>query len=75
MELNKDVIRGQWSQIKGSLKEKWGKLSDKDLEKFEGNFDSIKGKLQSLYGYSKERATSEIDETVKKLKLAAKAKT
>lgn len=70
MELNNDAIKGQWSQIKGSFKEKWGKLTDNDLQSFDGNFETLKGKLQSLYGYSKERATSEIGETIQKMKLA-----
>lgn len=69
MDINTDVVRGQWNQIKGSFKEKWGKLTDNDLQSFDGNFETLKGKLQALYGYSKERASSEIDEAVKKMKL------
>ena len=69
MDINTDVIKGQWSQIKGTLKEKWGKLTDNDLQSFDGNFETLKGKLQQLYGYSKERASAELDETVQKLKL------
>lgn len=69
MEFNTDAIKGQWNQIKGSLKEKWGKLTDNDLQSFDGNFETLKGKLQSLYGYSKERASNELDETIRRFKL------
>ncbi len=68
MNLNADLIRGQWKEITGSLKEKWGKLSDNDLQSFEGNFEQLSGKLQKLYGYSKERASAEIDSTLERFK-------
>lgn len=72
MEFNADTIKGQWTQIKGSFKEKWGKLTENDLQSFDGNFETLKGKLQSLYGYSKERASTEIDEAIQKMKLVTK---
>ncbi len=66
--INNDTIRGQWNEIKGSFKQKWGKLTDNDLTTFEGNFDGLKGKLQKLYGYSKERASTEIDSALERFK-------
>jgi uncharacterized protein YjbJ (UPF0337 family) len=66
---NKDQIKGSWNEIKGSIKQKWGKLTDNDLKEFEGNFDGLKGKIQKLYGLTKEKASQEFDETIGKLKL------
>jgi len=60
--INKDIIKGQWNQLKGEVKVKWGKLTDDDLEKIEGHFDKLVGKLQEKYGYSKEKAEREADQ-------------
>lgn len=64
MELNKDAIKGKWNELKGSIKAKWAKLTDDDLNEAEGNYDQIKGKLQKLYGYSKERAETEFNDFI-----------
>jgi uncharacterized protein YjbJ (UPF0337 family) len=44
------------------VKEKWGKLSDNDLDVIAGKKDQLVGKLQNAYGYQKEQATKEVDE-------------
>ena len=54
--MNKDQIQGQWQQLKGKIKEKWGKLTDDDLTQINGKRDILLGKLQSHYGYAKEKA-------------------
>lgn len=65
MEMNKDTLRSRWNEIKGRLKAKWAKLTDDDLDYAEGRFDEIKGRLQNLYGYSKERVEKEVEDTVR----------
>ncbi|HXK61739.1 MAG TPA: CsbD family protein [Acidobacteriota bacterium] len=60
--MNRDTIQGNWKQIKGKLKEKWGKFTDDDLEMLEGKRDQIIGKLQEKYGYTRERAEQEYNE-------------
>lgn len=57
--MNKDQIEGEWKNIKGIVKEKWGKLTDNDLTEINGQREQMLGKLQSLYGYSKEQAEKE----------------
>jgi uncharacterized protein YjbJ (UPF0337 family) len=60
--MNSDTIAGNWKQLKGKVKEKWGKLTDDDLTTIEGKKDQLVGKLQERYGYVKEKAQKEADE-------------
>lgn len=61
-QYNKDSIKGEWKNFKGAVKKKWGKFTDDDLLKIEGSYDQLAGKLQKVYGYSKERAESELED-------------
>lgn len=60
--MNWDVIQGKWKQLKGSAKEKWGELTDDDLDRIDGNKDQLAGKLQEKYGWSKDEAHRHIDD-------------
>jgi uncharacterized protein YjbJ (UPF0337 family) len=60
--MNWDIVKGNWKQFKGQVKEKWGKLTDDDLGVIEGKKDQLVGKIQERYGYSKEEAEREVDE-------------
>ena len=60
--MNWDQMQGKWMQVKGSVKEKFGKLTDDDLKTIEGNRDKFIGKLQERYGYAKEQAQKLADE-------------
>ena len=55
-----DTIKGQWKQLKGKVKEKWGKLTDDDLTQVEGRRDYLIGRIQERYGIAKEKATEEV---------------
>lgn len=58
--MNSDQIEGKWKQMKGSVKEKWGKLTDDDLDVIAGKQDQLAGKIQERYGISKEEAEKQI---------------
>lgn len=58
--MNKDIIAGKWTQLKGQVKAKWGDLTDDDLDVAEGNAQYLAGKLQEKYGWAKERAEKEV---------------
>lgn len=58
--MNKDEIGGNWKQFKGTVKEKWGKLTDDDMTVIEGKRDQLVGKIQERYGSSKEDAEKEV---------------
>jgi uncharacterized protein YjbJ (UPF0337 family) len=48
-------VEGNWKQIKGQIKEKWGKLTDDDLNVINGKRDQLEGKIQERYGYAKDQ--------------------
>jgi uncharacterized protein YjbJ (UPF0337 family) len=60
--MNRDTLMGQWKQLKGNIKARWGKLTDDDLTQAEGNYDVLVGRLQERYGYTREKAEQEIDD-------------
>jgi uncharacterized protein YjbJ (UPF0337 family) len=63
--MNSDQMEGKWKQLKGSVREKWGKLTDDDLEVIAGNKDKLLGKLQERYGITREEAEKQSDAWVK----------
>lgn len=60
--MNWDQIKGKWTQMTGSAKEKWGKLTDDDLKQVDGNKDKLVGKVQEKYGVAKEEAERQVDD-------------
>jgi uncharacterized protein YjbJ (UPF0337 family) len=60
--MNWDEIKGNWRQQKGRLKEKWGELTDDDLDRIEGKRDQLLGILQNRYGRTREVAEREVNE-------------
>lgn len=59
--MNKDILEGKWDQVKGKARQKWGKLTDDDLDQIQGRSEELKGKLQEKYGFSKEEAEKQVD--------------
>jgi len=57
--MNEDIFKGKWKEIKGSVKAKWGNLTDDDVTKVEGQSEKLVGILQKKYGYSKDKAQEE----------------
>lgn len=68
--MNWDQVEGKWKQYKGEMKEKWGKLTDDDLDVIEGRRQQLVGKIQEYYGYARDEAEKQADEFVKTLKAA-----
>jgi uncharacterized protein YjbJ (UPF0337 family) len=62
--MNKDILEGQWKQIRGEAKAWWGKLTDNDLDRAAGKFDVLVGLLQEKYGYTRQQAADEVDRRV-----------
>jgi uncharacterized protein YjbJ (UPF0337 family) len=58
--MNKEQFEGQWNELKGKIKEKWGKLTDDERSQIDGKYDQLLGHIQKKYGYQKERAEEEI---------------
>ncbi len=59
--MNRDIMMGKWQQLRGKVKEEWGKLTDDDLKTVEGKFDKLSGLIRERYGYTKEKADQELE--------------
>lgn len=57
--MNQDILKGKWKQVKGTIQEKWGKLTDDDLDVIAGRSDFMIGKLQERYGLERDAAEKE----------------
>jgi uncharacterized protein YjbJ (UPF0337 family) len=66
--MNEDVLKGKWKEIKGGVKEKWGKLTDDDLTAVEGKKEKLLGLLQQKYGYAKDKAEQEYQDFIGRYK-------
>ncbi len=60
--MNSDQLQGKWKQIKGSIKERWGKLTDQDLDVIAGKREQLIGAIQERYGIAKEEAQKQVDD-------------
>ena len=65
--MNKDIIAGKWTQLKGKAQARWGDLTDDDFDIAKGNTEYLAGKLQERYGWDRQRAEREIEEFSKTL--------
>jgi uncharacterized protein YjbJ (UPF0337 family) len=65
--MNWDQVGGMWKQSKGKFREKWGKLTDDDLEVIAGKRDQLIGHIQERYGIAKDEAEKQADAFVKGL--------
>jgi uncharacterized protein YjbJ (UPF0337 family) len=59
--MNTDQLEGKWEQVKGKVKEQWGKLTDNDLTMIHGKRQQLIGKIQERYGYAADKAEKEVD--------------
>jgi uncharacterized protein YjbJ (UPF0337 family) len=59
--VNRDTLKGQWLQIKGKVREQWGKLTNDDVDQIQGNAEQLIGMVQERYGRSREQAEREVN--------------
>ncbi len=57
-----NIASGKWKELRGQAKEKWGKLTDDDLQQVQGDRKALAGKIQGAYGVTQEEAERQIDE-------------
>lgn len=62
--MNWQTVEGTWTEMRGKAREKWGKLTDSDLDEIAGKKDRLIGRLQQRYGYEKEKASREADRLI-----------
>jgi uncharacterized protein YjbJ (UPF0337 family) len=61
-QMNEDKLKGQWKQLAGKLKSKWGKLTDDDLTVTDGTTEYLEGKIQERYGVARDEAKRQVKE-------------
>jgi uncharacterized protein YjbJ (UPF0337 family) len=71
--MNWDQVAGNWKQLKGKTREKWGKLTDDDLDMIAGKRDQLIGRLQERYGWAREEAERQADAFIKSTQSGATA--
>jgi uncharacterized protein YjbJ (UPF0337 family) len=71
--MNRDTLKGQWTQLQGRARQQWGKLTDSELEQIKGDWDVLRGKIQEHYGRSREEAENEIDRWISRDDATAQA--
>ncbi|MFP4351772.1 MAG: CsbD family protein [Puniceicoccaceae bacterium] len=60
--MNADTLKGKWKQMSGSAKEKWGKLTDDELLRIDGEKDRLIGAVQEKYGLARDDAEKQVDD-------------
>ena len=59
--MNDDTLKGPWKQLKGRVREQWGKLTNDDVDQIEGQSEQLVGKVQERYGIAKDEARRQVD--------------
>ena len=59
--MNEDTLKGQWTQLKGAVREQWGKLTNDDLDRIQGKGEQLVGKIQQRYGIARDEAQKQVD--------------
>lgn len=60
--MNRDILSGMWKQLRGDIRQRWGDLTDDEIDQIGGQRDMLIGKLQEKYGYTRLKAEQELDE-------------
>ena len=67
-----DILMGKWKQLRGRVREQWGKLTDSQIDQINGDYDRLVGTLQENYGYTREKAMQEADRWITDMNLGSK---
>jgi len=65
--MNKDTLEGSWKEIKGRIQQKWGKLTNEELDQIDGKREELIGRIQRSYGHGKDAISRELDDFLAKL--------
>ncbi|MFD2174865.1 CsbD family protein [Rhodobacter lacus] len=60
--MNSDMIEGKWKELKGTVRAKWGELTDDEIEQVAGEREKLEGLVQQKYGKTKDAARKEVDD-------------
>jgi len=59
--MNKDILMGKWKQLKGKVRQQWGKLTDDQVERIAGRYEELVGVIQERYGYTRDQAEQQVN--------------
>ncbi len=59
--MNKETLPGKWKELKGEIRNQWGKLTDDEIESTKGNLTAISGLIQQRYGDAKESSSEKLN--------------
>ena len=62
MNANQDNLQRAWPNVKGQVKQRWGKLTDEDVQRLSGTLAELVAILRPCYGYGKAQAEIEINQ-------------
>jgi uncharacterized protein YjbJ (UPF0337 family) len=62
--MNDDILEGKWTQLKGKVKEQWGKLTDDEIDQLDGKKDQLVGRVQERYGIARDQAERDVTDWV-----------
>ena len=63
--MNEDTLKGQWNQLKGRVREKWGMLTNDDLNVIQGQTEQLVGLIQQRYGMARDEAEKQVKAWIK----------
>lgn len=63
--MNEDTLKGQWTQLKGKVREQWGKLTNDDVDQVRGEAEQLAGRIQERYGIAKDEAHRQVNDWLK----------
>jgi uncharacterized protein YjbJ (UPF0337 family) len=59
--MNEDTLKGEWTQLKGKVREQWGKLTNDDLDQIQGRAEQLVGRIQERYGVARDEAQRQLE--------------
>jgi len=60
--VNQQTLQGNWNEIKGKLRSKWGQLTNDDLQSAHGNIDQLVGLIQRKTGEARSSVEKFLEE-------------
>jgi len=60
--MNRDIASGKWKQIKGKVRQQWGRLTDDQLDEIDGRMELLVGRVQEAYGLARDEAERQVDD-------------
>ena len=64
--MNWDRIEGSWKEVKGQVRERWGRLTNDEVDQIAGKREKLEGAIQRVYGKTRDEVLKDVDEFAQK---------